>query len=223
MNFGEITDAAIAQVVSVSMTDRLVNTNRDFVQTMINKGYHLIERTALWKFSERDAEITAAPGTRVCADVPADLGVPLMVYSNRLRTPLGYHDERQRFQPLDQTGKVQEYAVWGDEFRFYPLPTANETFVLRYYGTWADLSNDADIPVIPATFHDLLIDYGTYHLALRVPPTGDRYLPFSSAQPYLEGFKSGLMGMLASDLVMKTFDEVPNYGFNENVLGLMEW
>lgn len=223
MNFGEITDAAIAQVVGLGQVDRLVNTNTAFVKAMVNKGYHIVERTSLWKFSEKEAAINTASGTRVCADTPDDLAVPLMVYCPRISAPLEYHDERQRFYSAEDSGPVRAYAMWANELRFYPLPTKDESLTLRYYYQWPDLVADSDEPVFPATFHDLLVDYGSYHLVLRLPPTGDRYLPYSSAQPYLEGFKSGLGEMLSSDLAMKTFDEVPNYDFNEGILGMMEW
>lgn len=223
MNLGQITDAAIAQVIGMTQTERLVNASPEFVKAMVNKGYHIIERSALWKFSEGESVINATAGDRTAADLPSDLGVPLMVYSNRLRNELPYHDDRQRFVNPSTTGPVSHYSLWGGELKFYPLPSANESFVLRYYKTWDDLSADADVPVIPATFHDLLIDYGSYHLALRIPPTGDRFLPNSAAQPYLDAFEANLSRMLASDLVVKTFDEVPNYGFIDEVLGNPEW
>lgn len=222
MNLGQIVDASIAQVVGVTQTDRLVNASPEFVKVMVNKGYHIIERTALWKFSEAEADITALAGIRACADVPADMGVPLGVYSPRLHAPLEFHDERQRFGS-NGSGHVTSYGLWGGELRFYPMPKENETLLLKYYKTWPDLILDADEPLIPATFHDLLVDYGSYHLALRLPPTGDRFLPNSAAQPYLDGFNANLLQMLSSDLVLPTFDEVPNYGFIENVLGQPEW
>ena len=223
MNFGEIVDASIAQVVGVTQTDRLVNASPAFVKAMINKGYHIIERAALWKFSEAEAEITSAVDTRVCADTPADLSVPLALYSNRLKTELGYHDDRQKFAYEAASGLIMYYSMWAGQLKFYPLPTQVETFKLRYYKTWPDLVADGDLPIFPATFHDLLVDYGSYHLALRLPPTGDRFLPNSAAQPYIEAFQANLSDMLASDHVTKTFDTVPNYGFIDEVLGEQEW
>lgn len=223
MNFGQIVDAAIAQTIGVTETEQLVNASPDFVKAMVNKGYHIIERSALWKFSEGEATINATAGIRVCGDLPSDLGVPLLVYSNRLRTELPYHDDRQRFAYPDSTGPILYYSLWGGELKFYPLPSADESFVLRYYKSWPDLVDDSDEPLIPATFHDLLVDYGSYHLTLRIPPTGDRFLPNSAAQPYLDAFEANLSRMLASDLVMKTFDSVPNYGYLEDVLGDPEW
>ncbi len=95
MNFGELTETAIAQVISLTMTDQLVNVNEAFVGRMINKAYHKIERRALWKFSEAEATINAVAATRVCADTPSDMAVPLAVYSATTDNELAYHDERQ--------------------------------------------------------------------------------------------------------------------------------
>lgn len=223
MNFGELTETAIAQVVPLTAPDQLVNANEAFVKSMINRAYHKIEKRAMWKFSEAEATITATSGTRVCADVPADLGIPLAVYSNALKRELDYHDERQGFFDLETTGQVCAYSLWQGEFRFFPLPNATETFILRYYRTWTDLIDPSDVPIIPDTFHGLLVDYASGKLALRLPPTGDRFLPYSKAQPYLEDFNVGLEEMANSDLVVKTWDSVPNYGFTEGVLQIQEW
>lgn len=223
MNFGEITDAAIAQVLSLSRSNQIIDANRTFVKAMINKGYHIIERRALWKFSEGEGDITAVANTRNCADLPSDFGIPLAVWSDRLKCEITYHDERQKFFQLDATGLVQYYGIWDDEFRWYPLPTQAEDFVLRYYAKWADLSADEDEPVIPATWHDLLIDHASGWLAMRLPPTGDRFLPGSRAEPFLASFEARLEEMANSDLVLKSWDAVPNYGYEDNVLGLGEW
>lgn len=221
MNLGEIVEAATAQVIALSNTEQLVNAAPNFVKAMVNKGYHLVERSALWKFSEAEAPITYTAGTRE-ATQPDDLGVPLMVYDAQGH-PLTYWDDRQAAFPPSDTGEPRYYSVWEDTIRLWPLPKKEGQFTLRYYKQWPDLVGDADEPIIPNTFHDLLVDYGSYQLALRLPATGDRFLPFSQAQPYIEGFQTNLALMLGSDLVMKTWDEVPNYGFIENVLGLGEW
>lgn len=223
MNFGELTETAIAQVISLTQTDQLANVNEAFVKQMVNKAYHKIERRALWKFSERESSIHSAVGVRTCADAPSDLAIPVAVYSETLQGELAFHDERQRFWDLDATGIVEAYGLWKGEFRFFPLPTKVETFTLRYYKKWTDLVLDADVPIIPETWHDLLADFASGQLALRLPPTGDRFLPFSKAQPYLESFAAGVEEMANSDLVMPTWDKVPNYGFTEDVLSIGEW
>lgn len=223
MNFKELVETSIAQVVSLTQTELIVNLNDEFVKRMVNKGYHLIERSALWKFSEAEAEIRAVKGQRTAEDVPDNLAVPIMLYSTDRHELIRYHDERQKFLHLGDKGIIHAYSLWEDEVRFYPLPSKDESFVLRYYMSWPDLVEDEDEPIIPVVWHSLLTDYASGQLALRLPPTGDRFLPFSKAQPYLESFSTGLQEMQNSDLTMKAWDSVPNYGFEDEVLSIGEW
>ena len=222
MNLGEITEAAIAQVVALRHTN-FVDVNEEFVRAMVNKGYHIIERAALWKFSEAEEDVTAQAGERVCADIPEDFALSVAAYSYKNKVELFYHDERQRFWDLNDSGDVLAYGVWQGEVRWYPLPKREETIRLRYYAKWPDLVDDEDVPVIPETWHDLLLDYASGQLALRLPPEGDRFLPNSRAEPYMQSFEARLNEMMQSDLVMKTWDTVPNYAFQDNVLDLGEW
>lgn len=222
MNLGEIVEAATAQVIALTQTEQLVNAAPNFVRLMVNKGYHQIERSALWKFSEAEATIEAFQGQRETTK-PDDLGVPLLVQDTASGSTLAYWDDRQAAFPPSDTGDPQFYSLWEEEIRVWPLPVKDREYLLRYYKYWPDLKADEDEPIIPEAFHDLLVDYGSYQLALRLPATGERFLSYSQAQPYMEAFQVGLGLMLDSDLVMKTWDEVPNHSFYENVLGLGEW
>lgn len=223
MNFGEIYGAAIAQVVSLTQTERLPNANEEFVKAMVNHGYHRVERAALWKFSEAEATISSVASTRAASGVPTNMAVPLMVRDVETDSDLEYHDERQKFLPLQDTGIPYAYSMWQDELRLYPLPTGVRNYTLRYYKTWVDLVDDSDEPEIPETWHDLLVNYAAGKLAQRLPPTGDRFLPHSLAQPFLDTFEADLARMADSPLVMKTWDAVPNYGFEDEVLSIGEW
>lgn len=223
MNFGQIYRSATAQVVALTQLDRLPNANEAFVKAMVNAGYHRIERAAMWKFSEAEEEITSVAGQREAIGVPTNLSVPLMVHDIEWDRTLDYHDERQKILPLSDTGHPQYYSVWSGGIRFYPLPTTARGYTLRYYRSWTDLVDDSDEPLIPETYHDLLINYGAGKLAQHLPPTGDRFLPHSQAEPYLVQFENDLQRMLDSPHVMKTWDAVPNYGFEDEVLSLGEW
>lgn len=223
MNFGEIYAAAIAQVVSLTQTERLVNANEAFVKAMVNHAYHRVERAALWKFSESEATVNSVAGQRNVTGLPSNLGVPLMVLDDASDTLLEYHDERQKMLPLTNTGVPYAYSMWQDEMRLYPLPSSARSYTLRYYKTWVDLVDDSDEPEFPETWHDLLVNYAAGKLAQRLPPTGDRFLPHSLAQPFLDAFEADLVRMTDSPLVMKTWDKVPNYGFEDEVLSIGEW
>lgn len=224
MNLGEMIDLAIAQVIPLTKQEELVNTNKVFMKGMINKAYHRIERAALWKFSEGEADISVVANTRECPDAPSDFGISIAVYSPELKQELQFHDERQSFLDIGwQGGPVQLYSLWDGDLKFYPLPKKNETLTLRYYKFWSDLDADSDVPIFPATWHDLLVDFASGQLALRLPAPGERFLPNSKAEPWIQSFEVRLLEMTQSDLVLPTWDEVPNYGFQENVLGISEW
>lgn len=222
MIFGDIYGAAIAQVVSLTQTERVINVNEKFVKAMVNAAYHRIERAALWKFSEAEDEISAEAGTQACQDLPDDFNIPLLVWDNEAKDHLEFHDERQKMINLG-SGIPSHYGMWDGELRFFPTPSSARTYTLRYYKTWPDLVTDAEEPIIPETWHDMLVSYAAGRLAQRLPPTGDRFLPHSLAQPFLDSFELDLERMKESPLVMTTWDRVPNYGFEDEVLTLGEW
>lgn len=223
MNFGQIYRAATAQVVSLTQVERLPNANEEFTKAMVNAAYHKVERAALWKFSEAEAEISSAVDTREATGVPVDFNVSVALWDNEAKCLLDFHDERQKFLDVTDTGSPQYYAVWGGDVRFYPLPKKVQSYTLRYYKKWVDLSDDSDVPEIPETWHDLLINYAAGKLAQRLPPTGDRFLPHSLAQPFLDDFSLDLQRMLDSPLVLPSWDAIPNYGYQDEVLSLQEW
>ena len=223
MNLGEIVEAAIGQVIPLTSADQLVNANKEFVRLMANKAYKQIERRTLWKFSEAEEEVTATSGVRVCADVPVDFAIPLEIFNLSTKQELTYHDERQGTLILDQPGSVKMYGLWKDELRWYPLPKATETLMLKYYKSWPELTDDSDEPIIPSAWQYLIVDYASGQLARRLPPTGDRFLPHSKADPWIQDFLVGVEEMANSDLVLKTWDRVPNYEFENEVLGMGEW
>lgn len=223
MTLEELEEAAIGQVIPLTATEDLVNANKTFVRLMINKAYHIIERRTLWKFSEAEAEISATKGEKICPDVPEDMAIPLGIWSSRRKQPLSYHDERQKFLFREDEGVVEYYGLWQGDLIWYPVPKYEETFTLRYYMKWDDLKEATDKPIIPEAWHSLLIDFASGQLARRLPPSGDRFLPHSKADPWIEDFRNGVEQMANSDLVLKSWDEIPNYGFEDEVLSLGEW
>lgn len=222
MNFGEIYRAAIAQVVSLTQTERVININEPFAKAMVNAGYHKVERAALWKFSEAEEEITGLVGVKAASGVPVNLNVPLLIWDPVAKDHLEFHDERQKMVDLGE-GIPTHYGIWDKEIRLFPTPSTARTYLLRYYKKWVDMSDDSDTPEMPDTWHDLLVSYAAGRLAQRLPPTGDRFLPHSLAKPFLDSFELDLERMKDSPLVMPTWDNVPNYGFQDEVLTLGEW
>lgn len=211
MNLGDMVDIAIARVSGPSRAH--VDVSAPFVVMSINDAMRRVERAALWKFSEAEVTLEIEAGERqaTVASMPTDLAVPLLAYNLTTHTELAFHDDRQRVADQTLTGDVLAYSVWGSELKFYPLPNRTNEVLLRYYRTWPALVNDGDEPVFPETFHDMLTSYAAGQLILRLPPTEGKYLPQNAAEPHFAAFHAQLAEMLASDLVMPTFDRVSNH------------
>lgn len=221
MNFGDLKDVAIGQVAGASQHERLSDVGYPFAGAMLNIAYHKIEREALWKFSEAEVTLTIAKGSQVPTSPPTDIAVPLMARNVKTRRDLEFHDSRQRFHhsddPKGTEGRVNSYGIWAGTLRFFPAASQEETISLRYYKQWADLSADADEPIIPPTWHDLLSEYASARIALRLPPVAGKYLPESAARPFQESWENGLAAMVASDLVLPSWDAVHNHALMESM------
>lgn len=224
MNFAQIVDTAIAKSIALTDTAQIININRAFVGAMVNEGYHVIERAAVWQWSEAEATLTAVVGDREPTGYPTDLATIISVWDNTAKIEVGYHDERQKDLDWSVTNAPPQcYSLWSGEFRLWPKPDDTRTYTLKYYKYWTDLSLDTDEPVIPDAFHSLLADYAAGHLTLRIPPTGDRFLPTSKAQPYFENFNRGLIEMLNGPHCVKTLDETLLHDFNDYVVTSEDW
>lgn len=222
MTLAEIINTAIAQAVGPTETERILNVNREFVQAMVNKAYHRIERVEFWRFSEAREEIDCETNTRELPNQPDDIQLVLGMWNLSTGEPMRYLDERQYTPNQKARGRVHAYSLWGETVRLWPLPVRADTLELKYYRKWRDLVAANDEPVIPEAWQQLLIDYATGHTILRIPPRGDRFLPASAAQPYLEAFEEGLAEMRMSPLTLPTADQVPHHDL-EDLIAEGEW
>lgn len=224
MNLGELRDLARAQSFGASRAADLVDVGDAIVDAHVNKALHKIERAAVWKFSETETDLTVPSGQRTPTSPPSDVGTLLFAYNLDSGDHLQFWDDSQRVYDPDDTGSVAWYGTWGGTLTFYPTPTSDTDVRLRYYRVWPDLSADGDTPLFPATFHDVLADYATAMLLLRVPPQGDRFLPESAARPWMDQFRAGVAEMVASPLALRTADSVTNHDHRDMIAaGAGEW
>lgn len=212
MNLGELIDVAAAKYLSATHALKGVSFNRDFARTAINLAYHRIERAGLWTFSEAEQEISSTPG-QTSLTVPTDFGIALLLYGLREERELTYHDDRQAVLPQDEDGEPSHYSQWAGELRLWPTPLRQRSYLLRYYKTWPDLAADADEPIVPAAFHELLASYAARTMVLRTPPEGDRFLPASAAQPFEIEWREGIQAMFESPYTLKSLDRIPHHDF----------
>lgn len=215
MNFETLKQVAVAQAAGATQAERLVDAGEVFTGAQINVALHKVERAALWRFSEAETTLTVPAGSHTPTAPPTDLAVPLLAYNVSQDQPLLFHDERQERRRGDREGHVTEYGIWGGELRFYPAPRRDTEVELRYYRTWPDLVDPEDEPLFPETWHDLLADYATSRILLRLQPTAGKFLPSSAAEPFHQSFAVNLEAMTQSDLVMTTWDAVRNHAWEE--------
>lgn len=218
MNLQTLRELAIGKVLGPTAVERGVDVNLAVVNAFINEAYHMVERAALWKFSEAETVINLSAGAETAA-VPADLAVPLMARNDETDQELLFHDERQMFLPpgSGQPGQVEVYSVYANTFRFKPAPRAATSITLRYYKTWPDLVAETDEPIFPPTWHDILSSYAASKLALRLPPSGNRFLPASEAEPHEQAWQTGLLKMMDSPLTLTTSDNVESHHLTQSI------
>lgn len=221
MNFGTMKQIVPAKIAGPSQAQRLMDVSGALVGALLNEALHKIERAAMWKWQEAEAELIVLAGTQVPVTPPTDLALPFMARNVGIRRDLDFHDERQRFDfsedNASRPGRIDRYGIYGGDLRFFPVASQDETIRLRYYRTWPDLVADSDEPLFPETWHDLLTAYAAGKLALRLQPVAGKYLPESAARPYLEEWEQGLYAMTQSPLALTTWDKLENHDLTESM------
>ena len=225
MNLRELVDMTVAKVRSPSQADASIDISDAFVTELINEGLHHIERQALWEFAETAAIITAISGIPT-TPVPDDCHTTLKAINTRTGIDLEFTDVRQEmghykfdnyilpgFRPHVQ-GEITHYGLWTNQYIWGPIPRRDTQINLRYYRHFPRLEEDEDEPIIPETYHDILTNYAASRLILALPAEGNRYLPWSMAEPYEQMWQQGLQEMLNSPLVVIQ-DQIPLQEYEE--------
>lgn len=225
MNLAELVELAKYQALGPSRSGDLLDVNDVVVKAHINKAYHRVENAGTWKWSEKeDDELVVSKGEYRLNAGLVDLGVPLLAYNVDSKTMLDYVDDRQRVQDADDRGVINSYTEYGGELRFYPRASKDTTVMVRYYAKWLDLVDGNDRPVFPEAHHHILADYATGMMLLRIPPTGDRFLPESAARPWLQSWEEGVAEMIMSPLNLKTLDAIRVHAHDDMIFeGEQNW
>jgi len=226
VNGQELVDLTIAKLVPITAVDQAANVNNDFVLAAVNEAYHVIERSALWKWSEQETTFASAVGTSEYAEatVASDLITIQHIWDAEQQCDLTFLDERQAYHSHGKnvTGIPEAWSRWSGNIILHPTPSVVRTFTVRYYGSWTDLGVD-DSPVFPTSYHDILTDYAANVLALRLPPTGGRFLPGSRAEPHKMAFVEKLSQMVNDPRSGVTMDEIRNHDWDRYVSRSQDW
>lgn len=226
MNGQELVDLTVAKLVPITDAEQVANVNTAFVLAALNEAYHTVERAALWKYSEDKATLTTVVGQAEyseATDVSATLMTVQHVYDATARCELRFLDQRQAVHDYgDGTGVPEAWSRWQGTITLHPTPSVARALDVWFYSRWDDLTLGTE-PVFPPIYHDMLTDHAAATLALRMPPTGDRFLPGSRAEPHRQEFLGKLSQMLNDPRSAITEDEIVNHDWDRYVAASEDW
>ena len=230
---GDLVDEVIARAVPNATPDDLVSVSRDFVLRALDDAHRRIERHAPWKFAEARATRSVSSGTPEIY-APPEAATILKVFNTTTGEELEYVDLRQnmrlweRMNYRDGTGRVRSYGeprwygMWTNIIYLAPVPRRDMQLDLYFYRHFTPLDDEDAIPTLPSPHYDLLVDFAVGEVLLHLPPSGDRYLPQSVAEPYFERFAHSLEQLEASHSAKTTLDQVLWHHFVDEV-EMGEW
>ena len=171
MNRSQLREAVYNRIGVDSTDGRMTTTVLD---GFINDALHWVETERAWPWLQATTTITTVAGD-------GDYAVP----SDWLKTRYLRIDEDSPFQVREigelellypdasETGQPREYAIEGDAVLVRPIPDGVYTIVHRYIKRESDLTSDGQSPLMPASFHTIIVAAATY-LALRSTRENER-------------------------------------------------
>jgi len=144
-----------------------------------NQGQQAVCRLYLWDFLKYSQDVTTVPGEDEYA-LSAETGRIYGVRDVTTNRVLDYAPDMafdRDFPSQSASGAPRSYLTAGVTrasasspllplLRVYPVPSAALTLRVRSYRDPAALANDADVPAVPAAYHEMLVHYAckTYFL-----------------------------------------------------------
>jgi hypothetical protein len=148
-------------------------TARTNVKEWINMAYSDVMSRRRWSWSQDTQTVVTVAGTPTVTlasltDPPLFWGRLYPTTSN-LREPtyldpMRYNDGLTRQSPSLTRGIPEYYTIFDQTVTFYPTPNGVYTFTLYYWKGAAEMVNDADQPLIPAQWRNVLV-YGALRFA----------------------------------------------------------
>jgi hypothetical protein len=122
----------------------------------VNEAVQAIAAERSWRWLDGVDEFTTTTADEYA--LPADYA------ESRSVTVNGYPTRRLNIADGDaytfaDDATVFSYAVEGGNLVLYPTPTGAQTVVHRYRATEPDLVADVDEPILPARFHQAIVNY----------------------------------------------------------------
>lgn len=130
------------------------------VDSLINSALHYLESEAAWGWLEAEETVTTINGTATYA-LPAGFRASIGVTS-----PDGYGLEKATAEHhrllRGASGVPKVWDIFAATLRFAPTPATGLAFTHIYIGAEAELEADDDTPLLPAVWHDAVVEYAAY-------------------------------------------------------------
>lgn len=111
-------------------------------------------------WNEQSTTLTFAPSTRSMA-LPTDAWRVTAVWDQTNQFPLVPLEGRMQvfneYPQQTEIGMAMHYRVFDNLLEVYPLPQSSTIYVVEYFKMPADMAADADLPVFPEQYHDMLV------------------------------------------------------------------
>lgn len=117
------------------------------------------------------------------ASIPADC----VSIANLAIGASGLPAERAELSLFIQQNKPWVWTEIGSNINLYPTPATAPTATLYYYKSEPELTTDTQVPLLPVTFHTLVVARGSYHLNVR---RGDNNRVGQDLQEYQAGLRN---------------------------------
>lgn len=185
--------------------------SRAIVQDWINDAYEELQAIRVWPWSLKDGTDTLTANS-ASLSLPADAGAIVSMFNTTRNWELKFIDSRQTWTEDEDTytGNPTHYRRVGDTWTVWPTPTEADVIKIRYVYIWTALSDDADVPVIPSVFHNLLSDYAAMRICQHLAASQDvnKETATTGYRLFRESWGTGVQQMLNSHFADETLDVV---------------
>lgn len=159
-------------------------------KSYVNSAYgDILTRMPYAPWNEFSATVSVTAGSR-SGTLPTNAFRVIAVWNATDAYPMvpleGREEVYNQYPEQTETGQPQQYRLFNNTVQVYPIPTVNTSLTVEYLKQAGDLSADADLPVIPEAYHDLLVA-GAVMMAYK--DDGNLQMAAAYAKEYEDGIK----------------------------------
>lgn len=151
------------------------NEDDEFIRTWLNMAYLDVATRKRWAWTEATQDVTTVAGQETTtfsslSETPAFFG-RLKPSTTGLLIPeyvdnMSFEDGVHRRHTI-ATGPPQYYTIWSGYLRWAPIPNDAYQYQMQYWAIPFELVNDADYPLVPPQYRNVLVVGALMHAADR--------------------------------------------------------